>query len=631
MTKIRPIRDLTSRWLHNAAIVIIISTAVLIRTSFLDWDGGNQLNPDERAILFVESNLHWPNTLPELLRVKDSGLNPFRATDGSVQQYPYGHLPLYLNLTAADILGFLCSVPKLCHGIPSHSLPGYVLNLDQLSRFKQLTYIGRLLSALFDSLTVLVTYWLARRFKTPGAGLLASSLAAVAVLHIQNSHFGTVDSAAAFFATMTITFLTVYGTNRRQSLSTLAGIALGLAVGCKLTGIFLFIPFIVVHYDVSAVTTRSGLPRIHDKKGLAFSILVAILSFVLTNPYALLDPIPFVTSLATQAQVTSGLVDWPFTRQYQGTIPVIYSIVQQAQWTLGLPLTVFAYVGTLLTTIQWVRAKDRTMIPALLWVWLGVLVIGSQSVKFPRYELPFAPTLFAVATAGWQYSSERSPDKHRWRFAVGEALVLIVTLGYALAFVGMYRLPHPWVEASEWIYGSMPAGTKIVSEQWDDPLPLDLEIDGGSYLRESVITSIMIDPFGEPDNLEKIDMVAESVATADYIILSSNRLYGVIPRFKTRYPLTSAYYHTLFGGAIGYQLDRTFARYPTLFSVSLVDNPLLHAGLPDPGISWPRSALVSGSADESFTVYDHPLVIVFKNEKRLTAQQIIEAILQAAR
>jgi hypothetical protein len=349
---------------------------------------------------------------------------------------------------------------------------------------------------------------------------------------------------------------------------------------------------------------------------------LGFLVFAVTNPYALLDPIPFVSSVTTQAQVTSGMVDWPFVRQYQGSIPILYGISQQAHWTLGFPLTTFAYVGAIWVTTQWVRNKDKEGIPAMLWVWLGIIVIGAQAVKFPRYMLLFTPTLVAIA-AGWRHQSSQP------LFIGGKVFVVLATLAYALAFVGMYRSPHPWVAASQWIYESLPPGTRIVSEQWDDPLPLDSTINGNSYLREAAVTSFMIDPFREPDDIEKLQTIAEAVSMADYVILSSNRLYGVIPRLSTRYPLTSAYYRSLFGESIGYHRDRTFARYPTLLGVSLVDNPLLRAGLSDPGLPWPHAAIVLGSADESFTVYDHPLVIVFKNDDRLSVQTITETILQA--
>ena len=103
-------------------------------------------------------------------------------------------------------------------------------------------------------------------------------------------------------------------------------------------------------------TTRKIPVTIHLNDQATFwqMLVVATLAFVLTNPYAVLDPIPFFTEIATQAGMVSGRLDWPFTRQYFGTLPLWYTIEQQARWTLGLPLTLAVAVTTItLVPILW--------------------------------------------------------------------------------------------------------------------------------------------------------------------------------------------------------------------------------------------------------------------------------------
>src|SRR5207248_410267 len=52
---------------------------------------------------------------------------------------------------------------------------------------------------------------------------------------------------------------------------------------------------------------------------------------------------------------------------------------------------------------------------------------------------------------------------------VGTAL----TAGWALAFShGIYDQPHSRVQASDWIYANIPAGSTLATEHWDDRLPL---------------------------------------------------------------------------------------------------------------------------------------------------------------
>ena len=90
------------------------------------------------------------------------------------------------------------------------------------------------------------------------------------------------------------------------------------------------------------------------------------------------------------------------------------------------------------------------------------------------------------------------------------------------------------------------------------------------------------------------------------------------------YPLTNAYYRALFDGNLGYELVHSAPRFPKLGSVGLRSDPFLQAGM-----SWPRGLepisdedLMPGYADESFTVYDHPLVLVYRNQARLGVTEL---------
>ena len=84
-----------------------------------------------------------------------------------------------------------------------------------------------------------------------------------------------------------------------------------------------------------------------------------------------------------------------------------------------------------------------------------------------------------------------------------------------------------------------------------------------------------------------------------------------------------------FDGELGYTLETTFERYPSLFGVTLYDDPYRRAGLPFPA-EPPPPALNLGFADESLTVYDHPRVLVFRNDARLTAEEMRAAVLGGA-
>jgi len=114
-----------------------------------------------------------------------------------------------------------------------------------------------------------------------------------------------------------------------------------------------------------------------------------------------------------------------------------------------------------------------------------------------------------------------------------------------------------------------------------------MNVDG--HLVSADYVMIQMEPYWE-DVPEKREALLGWLDQTDYIILSSNRLYGSIPRLPERYPMTTRYYEMLFSGELGYEKVAEFTSRPRLFGVEIADD----------------------NADESFTVYDHPKVTVFR-------------------
>jgi hypothetical protein len=217
----------------------------------------------------------------------------------------------------------------------------------------------------------------------------------------------------------------------------------------------------------------------------------------------------------------------------------------------------------------------------------------------------------------------------RWRRVV-IGIVLIAAGIRALSFVNLYNQPHPWVAASQWIYENVESDSNLIGEVWDDPLPDTLEIDG-ELRRRSEYSSEMVNWLtgpGELDNRDKLATNLSLISQADYVILSSNRNYGVIPRLEERYPLSSQYYQLLFDGRLGYEIEYAGTRTPNLFGIYLKPDPFSWSGLetPQPILDYFDNlpGISGGRFDESFTVYDQPLVIILKNTEKLSAAEMSE-------
>ena len=151
---------------------------------------------------------------------------------------------------------------------------------------------------------------------------------------------------------------------------------------------------------------------------------------------------------------------------------------------------------------------------------------------------------------------------------------------------------------------------------WDDALPLavdDTDALGGIYKPLNL-------ELYETDNAEKRDKMIEILEASEYLVIPSNRGYDAMPRLELRYPLTLRYYQLLFGcdcssnamekqaygleppfkSPLGFDLVAVFVSNPNLGPIQIKDQ----------------------NADESFTVYDHPKVFVFKKSETFSIESV---------
>lgn len=601
---------------EHAALLLIVLAAAVLRWHGLAWDAGYLFHPDERQIMLVVSNLRLPSD-PLAFFTPASPLNP--------HFFAYGSLPIYLLRILAPLA-------------PPTDLVGPWQN-DQIVRW---LLFGRALSGLFDLGTVLITYMLGRRIYSAAVGLVAAACVAVTVLHIQLSHFYAVDTLLTF-----LIMLTLYaawrlaasdpGARRRWTIA--VGAAFGLALATKISALPLIFPIGYACYHISGAT-RQGAGAILKlgsvwravRRPLLEIAGVALVVFILTQPYAIIDGLTFLTDVVRETFVARGWLDYPYTRQYAGTFPFVYQIWQGAVWAMGLPLGLFGWGGAALLLHRWWRTREWRDAFVLSWVLVYFLVIGAQYAKYLRYLIPLLPALYIAAAHAWL----RLGATRRVLTGVLIAGALGAAALYSLAFVRMYDLEHPWLTASRWIYGNIPPGATLVVEQWDDPLPTLITVGartrrGSEYRQETVALY-------EPDGDAKRAELARTLSEADVVILASQRGYGSLARLPERYPMTARYYDRLFNGALGYEPVMTTRIDPNLFGFFLRDDP--RAGLPFDR-SIPDRLLNGGGccpvekvwewgfADESYSVYDHPQPIIFRKVRDKTFAELFALLGEA--
>jgi 4-amino-4-deoxy-L-arabinose transferase-like glycosyltransferase len=537
-----------SLWL----LVLILLVATALRLSGVAWDGGIGAHPDERYVVGTAEGMGWPDRLNPLALEPD---------------FSYGHLPV----VALSLLG----------------------GRDRL-------LAGRLLAGLFDVGTVALAAALGSRLGGRRVGLLAAAFLAVTLLHVQQAHFCTVDPFLAFFATGALVFATRLASRGRLGDAVLTGTWCGLALGCKASAALLALPLTV------ACSAGPGPAAVKARRGLC-AAGAALAAFVVTNPAVLSDLPRYVANLRGQAALARGSVLVPYTLQYRGALPYLYPIAQQMSWGMGPVLGFLCFAG--LATAVW-RAVRRPPAAeewvALAWAVPFFAFTGGLYVKFPRYLLPLTP-LLAVYAAWLAAGTGQRLVSSGWTTWLRRSAIVLAFCwaGVAsLALVASYRQPHPWNAASDWLGAHVPPGGVIAVEEWDHPLPVGAD---GYEMR--------LVPILDEDTPRKWALIDAALAEADVVVIASRRGYGALSRWPRRFSQSVDYYRSLLAGERGFRVAACFGRWPAVGPVALADDPLAAAGLsvpsslgcqPLPPVMWlPR-------LDESFVVYDHPLVVILR-------------------
>ena len=184
-----------------------------------------------------------------------------------------------------------------------------------------------------------------------------------------------------------------------------------------------------------------------------------------------------------------------------------------------------------------------------------------------------------------------------------------------MSFMYIYSQLHTRVTASIWIYENIPSESTLTCDHWDDCLPLN--VSAFTNIAYRVYPAETLHLF-DPESYDKWSEINRQLEKAEYIIISSNRLYGSIPTVPERYPQTTDFFNKLFNEELKFEKVAEVSTYPTLRLPCFISNSLQKSKFAN--ISFVNTENICGmqinddNSEEAFTVYDHPKVMVFKKK-----------------
>ena len=260
--------------------------------------------------------------------------------------------------------------------------------------------VGRVTVALLGTAAVWMLYLLGARLLDRRIGLIAAAIEAVAFLPVSYGHLALNDAVTMLPLTLSLfgsAGVMRYGRKRDYAF---AGIGLGLACASKYTAGIAIVPLVVAaaaHYLDSIDAARvhpvrdqpsgghviSGRPGRRVMIGVVLAGVCALVSFLIANPYALLDFKLFYSELVHQS-----------------------SLSDEAQGKLGAPkeIGIFYYLWSFSWGLGWVPALAALGGAVTIWRrharigWLlvpaAILFLGFMGLQdryFGRWLLPIFP------------------------------------------------------------------------------------------------------------------------------------------------------------------------------------------------------------------------------------------------
>jgi hypothetical protein len=317
--------------------------------------------------------------------------------------------------------------------------------------------VARAVAAVLGTASVLLLYLAGARLFDRTVGLLAAAVLGFAFLPVFYSHLALNDVPT--LAPVSVSLYGLAGILRRgfRRDYAVAGIGLGLAAATKYTGGVMF-----VYLVMAALCDGAGGSPLVALRRLLLAGMLAVLCFILANPYALLDPHSFFSGVNQQASLSAGPDPVKLgTRPGSGITYYLWTFT----WGLGWVPTLAAVGGAALLVVRRRLGLALVLLPALV---LFIVYMGGQPRFFGRWLLPIFPIVAllgayaVVELARWLARNRALPAP--LLVALGAVLLLGQSAVADVHNDAVLSRPDTRNLARKWMVAHVPAGSKVVIE-----------------------------------------------------------------------------------------------------------------------------------------------------------------------
>lgn len=326
--------------------------------------------------------------------------------------------------------------------------------------------IARVTSAVMGIGASLALYFAGRKLWGTGVALAAAAFLTFTFLPVHYSHFALNDVPTLLPLCIGLFGLSGVILNGRALDYSIAGLGLGLATGTKYTAaalsVAIFIAWATHFYD----------DREQGKKEFKYLVLaagVALLAFVIVNPFAVLDHSKFLYDVRRQSDQSSSIAKLG-TDDTNGWFYYAWTLF----WGFGaIPLLMSIAGAGLALKKDW-----RKSLPFVVFSLIVFLFMGKQLRFYARWMMPIYPVLaifaayFAVEAGRWINEKLKPKTGTRSPAYAITAVMLIALIGPLVHVVHNDQVlarTDTRQLAKDWVIENVPKDQKIAFDLLGPP------------------------------------------------------------------------------------------------------------------------------------------------------------------
>ena len=322
-----------------------------------------------------------------------------------------------------------------------------------------------------------------------------------------------------------------------------------------------------------------------------------------------------------------------------------------------------AFIGYGLPNLFLFAKWVRFLVPVMPFFAIFAGIAADNFLHLNRFRKTLYHSVPTLRRDSVRYTKNFVNSMQRGISTTSVVVLLLFSIIPGIIFFGIYARPDSRIQASAWIYKHIPDESYILSETANVvDIPI-FEVASRQSLVASRYTVISFDFYHVDQDSFLQPQLLEHLTKADYILIPSRRIFANHLRLPGQYPIVNRYYSSLFDGTLGFEpvsmitSDGMYACRPLHLNGSEsvyfqgIENALVNNNqrtktfgafsLSELDFSlklkrwFERATLkINGeqsvdclqlykdeAAEETFTVFDHPVIRVFR---KTTAKTIDE-------